>query len=65
RCLSATSYAHGATRNMAPCMVTGEAAGVAAALCAQAGTPCADLPIDLLQSRLLESGVYLGETITV
>lgn len=61
RCLSATSYAHGATRNMAPCMVTGEAAGVAAALSARTGTPCADLPLDLLQSRLRHSGVYLGE----
>lgn len=60
RCLSATSYAHGATRNMAPCMVTGEAAGVAAALAAQTDTACGELPIGLLQSRLRESGVYLG-----
>lgn len=64
RCLSATSYAHGATRNMAPCMTSGEAAGVAAALCATTGSPCADLPVDLLQSRLQKSGVYLGEAVS-
>lgn len=61
RCLSATSYAHGATRNMAPCMTTGEAAGIAAALSAKSGESCAALPIDLLQSTLREAGVYLGE----
>ena len=31
RCVSATHVAHGATRNMAPCLVMGEAAGTAAA----------------------------------
>ncbi|PIW28481.1 MAG: hypothetical protein COW30_07390, partial [Rhodospirillales bacterium CG15_BIG_FIL_POST_REV_8_21_14_020_66_15] len=30
RCISASHYAHGATRNMAPCLVDGEAAGTAA-----------------------------------
>lgn len=62
RCLSATPYAHGATRNMAPCMTTGEAAGIAAALSTQANVSCPDLPIGLLQSRLREGGVYLGDT---
>lgn len=60
RCLSATPYAHGATRNMAPCMVTGQAAGVAAALAAQQDTACDELPMSLLQSTLQASGVYLG-----
>jgi hypothetical protein len=62
RCVSATPYAHGATRNMAPCMTTGEAAGIAAALSAQANTTCPELPIELLQLRLREAGVYLGES---
>jgi hypothetical protein len=35
RCLSATHFAHGATRNMAPCLVTGQAAGTAAAMAAR------------------------------
>jgi hypothetical protein len=61
RCISATEYAHGATRNMAPCMTTGEAAGVAAALSAKSNTPCPELSIDLLQSHLRAAGAYLGE----
>lgn len=61
RCISVSEYAHGGTRNMAPCMTTGEAAGVAAALSAASGTACPELPIARLQSKLLEAGVYLGE----
>jgi hypothetical protein len=61
RCISVSEYAHGATRNMAPCMTTGESAGIAAALCAQGDTACADLPMARLQPALLKAGVYLGE----
>jgi threonine dehydrogenase-like Zn-dependent dehydrogenase len=61
RCLSATPYAHGATRNMAPCMTTGEAAGVAAALAAKNGCSFTDLPVLELQSKLRDAGVYLGD----
>jgi hypothetical protein len=61
RCLSATPYAHGATRNMAPCMTTGEAAGVAAALAAKGNNCLPDLPVHELQLKLREAGVYLGE----
>jgi hypothetical protein len=61
RCISVSEYAHGGTRNMAPCMTTGEAAGVAAALCAATRTACAELSIDRLQSKLVEAGVCLGE----
>lgn len=59
RCLSATPYAHGATRNMAPCMVTGEAAGVASALAVRLGISCEGLPVPLLQDALRACGVYL------
>ena len=61
RCISVSNYAHGATRNMAPCMTTGEAAGIAAALSAQRGNACADLPMNKLQPALLAAGVFLGE----
>lgn len=61
RCISVSNYAHGATRNMAPCMTTGEAAGVAAALCAATDVPCPDLPVARLQSALKAAGVYMGE----
>ncbi|MGH7185599.1 MAG: FAD-dependent oxidoreductase, partial [Pseudomonadota bacterium] len=61
RCISVSNYAHGATRNMAPCMTTGESAGIAAALSAQSGTPCPELPMNRLQSALVRAGVFLGE----
>ena len=61
RCISVSEYAHGATRNMAPCMTTGEAAGVAAALCAATGTSCPELSIGHLQARLTTAGVCLSE----
>ena len=61
RCISVSNYAHGATRNMAPCMTTGEAAGIAAALSALSNTSCPDLPTSRLQPALLRAGVYLGD----
>jgi hypothetical protein len=61
RCISVSNYAHGATRNMAPCMTTGEAAGVAAALAAQSDVACPELPIGQLQDALLAAGAFLGE----
>lgn len=64
RCIAATHYAHGATRNMAPCMVTGQAAGVAAAMAADRSTPMADVDVDTLQQRLRDVGAYLGEART-
>ncbi|MEI2418140.1 FAD-dependent oxidoreductase [Orrella sp. JC864] len=63
RCISVSEYANGATRNMAPCMTTGEAAGVAAALCSATATPCAELPMARLQPALVQAGAYLGEVV--
>ena len=45
---------------MAPCMVTGQAAGVAAARAMRTNTPVANIDIPGLQQELLEGGVYLG-----
>ena len=64
RCVSATHVAHGATRNMAPCLVMGEAAGIAAAMSSAAKQDAADLDVKGLQARLLENRVYLGEAHT-
>ncbi|PLR86557.1 hypothetical protein CVD25_03575 [Bacillus canaveralius] len=64
RCISATSFAHGATRNMAPCLVMGESAGVAAALAAKQNSAMPDLDIKTLQATLEERGVYLGNRVT-
>ncbi len=61
RCVSATHVAHGATRNMAPCLVMGEAAGVAAALATQSGTLVGRLDVPDLQAELLKKRVFLGD----
>lgn len=64
RCASATHLAHGATRNMAPCLVMGEAAGVAAALASKGGTGIANVAIQDLQTELLARNVFLGDRFT-
>ncbi len=61
RCISSTSYAHGATRNMAPCLVMGESAGVATALAAEQNVSMPELDISHLQDALEERGVFLGD----
>jgi hypothetical protein len=61
RCVSATHVAHGATRNMAPCLVMGEAAGAASALATSAKIAAAEIDVGLLQRYLLEQGVFLGD----
>lgn len=61
RCISATHYAHGATRNMAPCLVMGEAAGVASALAVEHGTAPGLLETSMLQRELLARGAFLGD----
>jgi FAD-dependent oxidoreductase family protein len=64
RCMSVSEYAHGGTRNMAPCMTTGEAAGTAAAMSAASRIPCPEIPIAQLQARLRDAGADLGERST-
>ncbi len=61
RCISATHHAHGATRNMAPCLVDGEAAGVAAAMAANQRIALPRLDVAALQCELLKRGVFLGD----
>ncbi len=51
--------AHMSTRNTVCCMGQGQAAGTAAALCAEAGIGSRDLSYDLLRKRLLADGVVL------
>jgi len=61
RCISTTQYAQGSTRNNAPCMVTGEAAGVAASIAAKQNCSMPELDIKQLQKTLLQKGVFLGD----
>ena len=59
RCLGAPDTCD-TFRLICPCFVTGEAAGTAAALCAQRGVAPRDLDVALLQRTLRSHGVYLG-----
>ena len=61
RCISATHAAHGSTRNMAQCLVTGQAAGVASAMASATGTDPRLLDVPSLQERLVAQGAFLGQ----
>ncbi len=50
---------HAATRNMMCCTVTGQGAGVAAALAVRQGIALSELPVAALQQELLRQGVRL------
>jgi len=57
RCVSATHEARGCVRTTAQCMVTGEAAGTAAALAAKRNLKLRELPIGDLRRKLKEQNV--------
>jgi hypothetical protein len=59
RCVSSDHVAHGSMRHQAPCMVTGHAAGTAAAMAAQLGTTPRGLDIKALQNRLRSQGAIV------
>lgn len=59
RCVTSDIEAHMSTRNTVACMVMGQAAGVAAALCAKQGLTTRALPYALLRQALLAQGVIL------
>ena len=59
RCISVTREVNGSTRSTVQCMITGEAAGVAAGLCVQSGTTPRKLDPGTLCQSLLQQGVML------
>ncbi len=60
RCMSTDHYAHGSLRVMPPCLVTGEAVGVAAGQICKAKTPDIHaVDVKQLQKRLLNVGQLL------
>ncbi len=59
RCVSADRVACGSVRQQAGCIVTGQAAGVAAALAADRKIEVRDMPIDALQSALTAQGAKI------
>ena len=59
RCISATHEGQGAIRIMPSCMALGQAAGVAAALCAKEAVTPRTLDTELLRMHLLEQGAII------
>jgi len=63
RCISADREAFGSVRVMGQCMATGQAAGVAATMCAESGwEDVRDVPVEDLRERLREMGAVLEGT---
>lgn len=60
RCISTDDIAHGSTRNVPACALTGEAAGTAAALAAKAGVTPRQLNVADVQAALAAKGIPLG-----
>lgn len=63
RCISVDAIAFGSTRNIPVCAITGEAAGVAAALAAAKGTTPRDLGPEPVQRELRRRGLPFGELV--
>ncbi len=59
RCVTEEPTAHMSTRNTVSCMVMGQAAGVASALCARQGCMSRELPYSTLRQALLSQDVVL------
>ncbi len=59
RCVSADRMVHGSLRVMPGCFITGQAAGVAAAMAAAAGQSTHQVDVKQLQQRLKAVGGYL------
>lgn len=61
RCISVDSIAHATTRNMGACLVTGEAAGTAAAMAAAQDVDVASLDVSALQAEIRKNGGYIDK----
>jgi len=59
RCLSVDHRVHHATKEIPPCMATGQAAGTAAAMAAGSGSSVKNVDVLQLQARLREHGAIL------
>lgn len=59
RCISVDHRVHHATKEIPPCMATGQAAGTAAALAVQTGAGVKQVDVSALQRRLRDQGAIL------
>jgi hypothetical protein len=60
RCISCDYVTGNTMRLLVPCLVTGQAAGVAAALAVQEGCPPRKVPVETLRATLRAQGAWLG-----
>jgi hypothetical protein len=60
RCISVDHRVHHATKEIPPCMATGEAAGTAAALALREGVAPRELDVGALRERLAAQGAILS-----
>ena len=60
RCVAGDQISHSATRQMMCCTVTGQGAGVAAALSIKEKVPCSQVDIASLQRALIKQGVRIS-----
>jgi hypothetical protein len=60
RCISADHRAHHATKEIPPCIATGQAAGTAGALASTNKTAAADVDVPALQKKLTDQGAILA-----
>ena len=61
RCVSGDMVAHAATRNMMCCTVTGQGAGVAAAVSLRLNQTTSQVNITAVQQELLKQGARIGD----
>lgn len=59
RCVSSDTHVHGSIRVMPGCFITGQAAGIAGAMCARQNTATRRVDVKDLQARLKAFGAYL------
>ena len=59
RCVAGDKISHAATRQMMCCTVTGQGAGIAAAVSLKDNTPCRDVSISKVQKALESQGVRI------
>ncbi|CAF2035367.1 unnamed protein product [Rotaria magnacalcarata] len=59
RCVAGDKISHAAMRNMAACTVTGQGAGVAAAISLRQGVTTSQVDIELVQKELIRQGVRI------
>jgi FAD dependent oxidoreductase len=59
RCISVDHRVHHATKEIPPCMATGQAAGTAAALAVKSGVSVKELDVTFLQQQLRNQGAIL------